>query len=74
MYEEHVTLNFLESNMMNCHTIKMPENAFCTFPMLRSTSMWNSEIYAKLTTRKTQVLFIVKLHLTAFNFLYFLTF
>ena len=51
-----------------------PKNASCTFTRLQSTSKWNSNTCANvstpLTTRETQPLFVVnsvKLHLTAFK-------
>ena len=51
---------------------KMPENASCTFAILRSMSTWNSDTRAYvstlLTNRETHALFVItsiKLHLTA---------
>jgi len=60
---------------MTCQTTKShKKNASCTFTRLQSTSTWNSSICAyvstPLTTRETQVLFVVnsvKLQLTAFK-------
>ena len=65
------------SRAMSCHTMKRkgtpPVRTPC-YAMLQSTSTWNSDTCAyvstPLTSRGTQVLFVansVKLHLTAFN-------
>ena len=62
---------------MSCHAMKrkgMPPVRTPRYAMLQSTSTWNSDTCANvstpLTSRRTQALFVVnsvKLHLTAFN-------
>ena len=63
---------------MSCHTMKhkgTPPVCIPRYAMLQSTSTWNSnscaDVSTPLTSRETQALFVVnsvKLHLTAFYY------